>query len=253
MKALKLAFLLAFCLWTAKAPGQPADDPDVLLQRALHLGDLYNWYAAGPLFAQAEKLYNQRGDNRNALYAHVGHLRSLREQLSMSEMSDELSKDLSDNPLVQNDKELRLFCLHVKGDIDGEIDAAPMRRDWEGALQMAQELGDKKWQNRASAEIGFAMFLQGDMMIARQKVAGALITATSLHDAGAQMRYLSAIGQALVLVGAFEDAQPYFDKALAIAATTPDAGYQYIAREGQLEALKGLGKLDAAQELADQI
>jgi len=44
-----------------------------------------------------------------------------------------------------------------RGDIDGEIDAVPMRRDWEAALSVAQTLGDKKWRI-ASGEIGFALF-----------------------------------------------------------------------------------------------
>jgi len=68
------------------------------------------------------------------------------------------------------------------GDIDGELDAAPMRRDWEAALKLAQALGDKKLENRASGELGFALFLEGDMTPARQRVAGALMGAMMLGD-----------------------------------------------------------------------
>src|SRR5882672_7755975 len=149
-----------------------ADDPDVLLKKALHLGDLYNWADAASLFTQAEQLYAARGDGRNALYAHVGLIRSTMEQLSLPEVSEELGTELDKNPLLQSDKGLRLFCLMVLGDIDGELDAAPMRRDWEAALKLAQDLGDKKLENRASGELGFALFLEGDMTSARQKVAG---------------------------------------------------------------------------------
>src|SRR5258708_40032457 len=45
----------------------------------------------------------------------------------------------------------------------------------------------------------------------------------------------------------------YFDKALKIAATNPDAGYQFVVNEGRLQAFRSMGKLDAAQELADEI
>src|SRR5260370_36386958 len=99
------------------------------------------------------------------------------EQRGVAEVSEELGAELENDPLMQSDKQLRLFCLVVKGDIDGEIDATPSRRDWEEALQIAIELGDAKWKNRASGEIGFAMCMQGEMMRARRNVAGALIGA----------------------------------------------------------------------------
>ena len=231
----------------------PSDDPDALLKRALHFGDLYNWADAGRLFAEAEELYAARGDKRNALYAHLGRIRSTMEQLSLPEVSDELGNELESNPLLQSDKELRLFCLMVLGDIDGEIDAAPMRRDWETALKLAQVLGDKKLENRASGELGFALFLEGDMASARQKVGSALLGAMLLGDTGAQIRYLGAIGHAFVQMGSYEDALGYFDKALKIAAATPDAGYQFVVNEGRLQAFRGMGKLDAAEQLANEI
>jgi CHAT domain-containing protein len=231
----------------------PADDPDVSLKQALRYGDLYNWADAASLFTQAEQQFSARGDSRNALYAHLGRLRSTMEQRSLPEISEELGLDLDNNPLLQSDNELRFFCLMVRGDIDGEIDAVPMRRDWEAALKVAQALGDKKWENRASGEIGFSLFLAGDVTAARQKVTAALIGATILQDAGAQIRYLAAIGHGFVQLGSYEDALGYFDKALKIAAANPDAGYQFVVNEGRLQAFRSMGKLDAAQELADEI
>src|SRR5256884_6932561 len=141
----------------------------------------------------------------------------------------------------------------VLGDIDGEIDAAPMRRDWEAALKVTHELGDKKLENRASGELGFALFLEGDMASARQRVASALMGALLLGDTGAQIRYLAAIGHAFVQMGSYDDALSYFDKALKIAAANPDAGYQFVVNEGRLQALRGMGKLDAAEQLANEI
>jgi CHAT domain-containing protein len=231
----------------------PSDDPDVLLKQALHYGDLYNWADAAPMFTEAEQLYSARGDKRNALYAHLGRIRSTMEQLTLPEVSQELGTELDKNPLLQSDKQLRLFCLMVLGDIDGEIDAAPMRRDWEAALKLAQELGDKKLENRASGELGFALFLEGDMTPARQKVAGALMSAMVSGDIGAQIRYLGAVGYAYMHLGSYDDALGYFDKALKIAAANPDAGYQFVVNEGRLQAFRGMGKLDAAEQLANEI
>jgi len=49
-----------------------------------------------------------------------------------------------------------------------------MRRDWEAALKLAQLSATRSWKPRLG-ELGFALFLEGDMTSARQKVAGALM------------------------------------------------------------------------------
>jgi CHAT domain-containing protein len=253
VRRVTICIFLCGLAWTFAQAQTTTDDPDVLLKKALHLGDLYNWADAASMFSEAEQLYAARGDSRNALYAHLGLIRSTMEQLSLPEVSEELGTELDKNPLLQSDKELRLFCFMVLGDIDGELDAAPMRRDWEAALKVAQELGDKKLENRASGELGFALFLEGDMTPARQKVAGALMGAMMLGDTGAQIRYLGAVGHAYVQLGSYDDALGYFDKALKIAAANPDAGYQFLVNEGRLQAFRGMGKLDAAAQLANEI
>lgn len=255
MSIRRVAICIFLCgvAWTFAQAQTSTDDPDVLLKKGLRLGDLYNWAEAAPLFAQAEQLYASRTDNRNALYAHLGKIRSTMEQLSLPDVSQELGAELENNPLLQSDKELRLFCLIVLGDIDGEIDATPMRRDWEAALALAHTLGDKKWENRASAELGFALFLEGDMAAARQRVAGALMGAMMLGDTGAQIRYLAAIGHAYVQMGSYDEALGYFDKALKIAASNPDTGYQFLVNEGRLQAFRSMGNLDAADQLANEI
>jgi len=253
LRTLLISTFLCAVLSAAAQAQAASDDPDLLLKQALHFGDLYNWADAATLFGEAEQLYAARGDKRNAFYAHLGRIRSTMEQLSLPQVSDELGTELENNPLLQSDKELRLFCLMVLGDIDGEIDAAPMRRDWEAALRLAHELGDKKLENRASGELGFALFLEGDMATARQRVAGALMGAMMLGDTGAQIRYLAAVGHAYVQLGSYDDALAYFDKALKIAATNPDAGYQFVVNEGRLQAFRSMGKLDEAEQLANEI
>src|SRR5437016_8532590 len=235
VRRVTICIFLCGVAWTFAQAQTATDDPGLLLKKALHLGDLYNWADAAPLFTEAEQLYAARGDNRNALYAHLGRVRSSMEQLSLPEASEELGAELDKNPLLQSDKELRLFCLMVLGDIDAEIDAAPMRRDWEAALKLAQELGDKKLENLASGELGFALFLEGDLASARQKVAGALMGAMMLGDIGAQIRYLAAVGYAYAQLGSYDDALGYFDKALKIAAANPDAGYQFVVHEGSVQ------------------
>src|SRR5205809_5992161 len=91
------------------------------------------------------------------------------------------------------------------------------------------------------------------MATVRQKVVGAFMGAMMLSDAGAQIRYLAAIGHAFVQMGSYDDALGYFDKALKIAASNPEAGYPFLVNEGRLQAFRGMGKLDAAERLADEI
>src|ERR1700722_7274239 len=191
IRKIVLALMICATAYIVARGQTSTNDPDQLLKQALRFADLYNWSDAAPLFTRAEQMYESRGDARNTLYAHLGRLRSTMEQLSLPQTSEELGAELENNPLLKSDADLRLFCLTVLGDIDGEIDAVPMRRDWEAALKIAQIIGDMKWQNRAQGEIGFSLFLEGDMGTAHSKVSGALIGATIINDTGAQIRYLA--------------------------------------------------------------
>jgi CHAT domain-containing protein len=248
----KIALLFSFCLLLPTARSGTADPP-ALLKRALHLADLYNWSDAGPLFAQAEQLFEAQGDKRDALYARLGHTRATMEELSLPQTSQQLATKLETNSLLKSDPRLRVFALSVKGDIDGELDAAPMRRDWEDVYELAKVLNDPKLENRASGEIGFAAFLEGEMGEARHRVAGALLKAQATGDVGAQIRYLAAIGTAQVLAGNTDDALGYFDKALKVATANPDSGYQFLIQEGRVQAFIAAKRFDAASRLAQQV
>ena len=234
----------------AQQAQQPAAER---LQHALRLADLYNWAGAGPDFTAAEKMYLAAGDQRNALYARLGVIRSLSEQHPLPETSAQLAKYLESNPILQTDKELRMFCLIVKGDFDGEFDSRAMREDWQQVATLARELGDTKWQYRSRAQLGIAAFYDGDLETARKNVAGALAEATKNGDAGAQIRYMTALGGGLVESKLYDQALPYFDNASRIAAATPDAGFPFVTNEQLVTALIGLRQLDAAQRLDDVI
>src|SRR6267143_1682502 len=86
-------------------PGQ-IPDPHALLKHALHLADLYNWADAAPDFVKAEEKFLAAGDERNALYAKLGKIRSNieREQRALPTMSAYLAGELDSNPLLQSDK-----------------------------------------------------------------------------------------------------------------------------------------------------
>ena len=245
------AILLAFGQLAPTQTGRAAD----LLDHALHLADLYNWVDAAPEFAEAEALFSSAGDRRNALYARLGRIRANieRDQRGLPEVSSQLANELRDNSLLKADKELRMFCLIVKGDIDTEMNTGEMRSDWKQVEDLARDLRNHKWQYRALAQLGIAAFYDADLAMARTNVGNALEQATKAGDTAAQVRFLIILANGLVQTKTFDQAISYLDNATKLASTVPDAGYQFSAQELRVEALIGLKQSDAAQRAADEL
>ena len=199
------------------------------LGRAVYLSELYNWTAAAADYAEAEKLFTAAGDQRNALYARLGRIRANVEadQKFLPRLSLELEAELDSNPLLQHDKDLRMFCLIVKGDIDTEVNTAAMKEDWLEVEKLARELGNTKWQYRALAQLGVAAFYNADLETARTNAGTALALATKHRDAGGQIRILTILANGFAHTKMHEQALPLVEKALAISSQTPDAGYPY--------------------------
>jgi hypothetical protein len=143
------------------ADAQQSTDADALLVVADHFYWLSNGPAAAPLYVRAEKLFSERGDARNELHAKVGRLRSEAETMSFVDLSRLLDEHLQ-NPIVQTDKNLRLWCLIAKGYTDIEIDYRAAKRDWLEAQDIAKSLGENQWVTRASGELGLIGFLEGN-------------------------------------------------------------------------------------------
>jgi CHAT domain-containing protein len=222
-----------------------------LLQRALQFADMYNWHASRPYFTRAEKLFEASGDKRNALYAHIGAIRAGASRAPITELSYQLAQELATNPILQSDKELRMFCLIVKGDYDGEIDVPAMRRDWTEVAALAKELGNGKWQYRAQGQLGFADFYEGDLASAQRKVGTALMAAAIAGDVGAQIFYLSATANGLLSQQMNEQAIQYAQRAIALAESSPDAGYPVLAQHARLLSRVQMGRVEGARsELA---
>ena len=223
------------------------------LQHALYLAELYKWTDAGPDFRAAETQFSKAGDRRNALYAHLGLLRATIEQRNLPRTSAELATKLDTDALLRSDKQLRMFCFIVKGDIDQEIDSREARRDWEQVKTLAGDIGNERWQNRALAQIGIEAFYDRDLETASKNVATAVAVATKIHDVGAQIRYTTVLGKGLIEAKMYEQAMPYFANALALAKETPDIGYPFLTYEAQVEALIGLKRFDEAQQVIDEL
>jgi CHAT domain-containing protein len=229
--------------------------PKELLAHALHLADLYNWDDAGPAFAEAEHLFVDAGDQRDALYAKLGRIRSNSdgEQQTLPAVTAQLAEALEDDPLLRNDKELRMFCFIVKGDIDTETNTGAMKQDWVQVQALAQEMGNTKWQYRALAQLAIAAFYDADLETARKDAGAALAAATRAGDVGAQIRVLTILASGLSESKMYQQALAVIDDALKIASATRDTGNQFAAQELRIDVLIGLGQLDTAQRTVQEL
>ena len=229
--------------------------PKELLARALHLADLYNWSDAGPLFVEAERLFVDAGNQRDARYAKLGRIRSNldRDQQTLPVVVAQLAEALEDDPLLQNDKELRMFCFIVKGDIDTETNTGAMKQDWTQVQTLARELGNTKWQYRALAQLAIAAFYDGDLESARADAGSALAAATKAGDIGAQVRILTILASGLFESKLYEQALALVENAINIAAASQDTGYQFTSQELRTSVLIALKQLDTAQQVNQDI
>ena len=125
----------ALSFGTLAATTESSSVGDLALKRAYAMAEIYNWHAAAPLYAEAERLFTVRRDTRKALLAHIGYVRATFEERSFSETSRYFS-NLCDEPLSANDPEVQFKCLIAKGDTDAEIDSAPAEADWRRVLAL---------------------------------------------------------------------------------------------------------------------
>jgi CHAT domain-containing protein len=226
-------------------PGFP--DPQPVLKKADRLALLNNWHGARPLFAEAEKLFENAGDVRNALYCKVSRLRADVQGMSFLEVAGFLAEQL-ESPTVQNDPWLRLRVLTVKGNIDLEIDPPASRRDWEEVLAISQTLDDHLWESRAQGELGILAFLEGDCTKARKMVLAAYLTAVKLMDTAAQVRYLTLVGAAFSELGRADEALSFLDRALSTADGTPDLGFPLLTHTNRAKVLTRANRLPEARQ-----
>jgi len=240
------ALALTRLSWTAQE-----EDPQALLAEADRLAWLYNWPKAGPLYAEAEKLFVQSGDANNALYAKFGRIRAQLDTGSLPALSEELANEL-ESPVVSNDPELTLQCLVTKAAVDKDINEASARGVWEKILELAKSLSDRRWQARAQAELGIIAFLDGDVARSTNMLKSALISSYLQGDMGAAIMYGSIVGNGLVEVGQLESGLQYCDTALMQAAKTKDLGFPFMSYMGKARALIALHRESEAKKVLDE-
>ena len=229
---------------------ETSTDPKALLAEANRLYWLNNGPKAAPLFARAEKLFGEEGDDRNQLYARVGRLRSEAETMSFVELSRVLNEQLQ-NPIVRSDPRLRLWCLIAKGYTDIEIDYRAAKRDWLEAREIAKSLGEEKWVTRADGELGLIAFLEGTPRRAARLLGGALLSTMASGDTAGQVRFLELLGRGFEEVNRHAEALRFFERAIKLAEADKDCGLPFMGYEGKAQALVALGKADEAKRVLE--
>jgi CHAT domain-containing protein/tetratricopeptide (TPR) repeat protein len=229
---------------------QQSTDPQTLLGIADHFYWMNNGPAASPFYARAEKLFSERGDARNEIYAKVGHLRSEAETMSFVDLSRILNEQLQ-TPIVQNDSRLRLWCLIAKGYTDIEVDYRVSKRDWLEAQDIAKSLAESQWVTRASGELGLIAFLEGNPGRAARLLGGALLSTMRNGDLAGQVRFLELLGRGFEEVNRNAEALRFFERAIKLAEADPDCGLPFMGYEGKAQALMSLGRTDEAKSVLE--
>jgi CHAT domain-containing protein/tetratricopeptide (TPR) repeat protein len=252
MRRFALLSVLLLIFIVASAAELEAQDQTViaLLRQADHHAWLTDWYTALPLYANAEKAAAVVGDQRNVTYARFGRLRGQMQTLSLVDLSESLAGDL-ESPIAQADPSLRLRGLTVKGDVDLEWNAEAAEADWSQVRELAKQLGEAGWENRATGELGMIAFMHGNTGEAGKMVQAALQTAVQSGDIGGQLRYTSAIANGLLQAGYPQLALTYVERALTLANQHPETGFPYVAYSTKVLTLLRLNQVDAAERVAN--
>ena len=145
-----LHVLVAVSILTSCNRKSHVRDPNHLLAEADRFALLVNWPRAEPLYAQAETLFNQSADKKDALYARLGWIWSRADTGGADKFEGEVDDDIQ-NPLVRGDRRLMLRALVAKAAIQREANEASAEDAWEKILLLANTLHDQRWHARAEA------------------------------------------------------------------------------------------------------
>src|SRR5205814_6608777 len=125
---------------------------------------------------------------------------------------------------------------------DIEIDYRATKRDWLGAQEIANVLGEKQWANRASGELGLIAFLEGSPGRAARLLGSALLSTMASGDTGGQIRFLELIGRGFEEVNRHAEALRFFETAIKLADAAKDSWLPSMAYDGTAQVLIALWK-----------
>lgn len=255
-KLISSLFLLLFVSASASPStrsgvGAQTQSPNRILGEADRLAFLYNWPKAETLYAQGEALFNKSGDKKDALYARLGWIWSQATNGTAAEFEHEVEADAHD-PFVEADPKLMLRCLITEAAVEQDRSEAFYRNIWGRIQELAKTSGDRRWQARATAELGLIAFMQGNVEQATSSLKTAMISMYLQGDLGAAIYYGSVIGNGMVETGNPEAGIKYCDTAIKMAAGIKDMGFPFMAYQGKARALVAMHHPDEARQMLNE-
>jgi len=212
---------------------------------------LYNWSKAAPLYTQAELLFDEAGDKKNALHARLGHLWATANAGITPEIVQEVSGYLQ-NPLVTTDLSLMLRALVAKAALDSNSNEIAAGPTWERILNLARTVRNKDWEARAMAEVGQIRYMDGDVKAATDMFRQATISQYLRFDFGAAFHYTAMVGNGLVEAGRPETGLQYCNTILRLTSLVKDLGFPFLAYQGKARALFALDRTAEAKIVLDE-
>ena len=246
-----IPILLLFLTAVRVSAGTRTDAPQKILAQADRMAMLYNWPKAAPLYKQAGDDFTRGGDDKGQLSARLGWVRSQVEGGVSPALSQELERAIQ-NPRVQGDAQLMLRCLVARAALDQASNEASAREVWVKVLGLARGLHDRRWEERATAELAIIAFLDGDVAKATGMIKNAIVALLIAGDPAGAIYYGSIVGNGLVEVGQPEAGLRLCNKALLIATVTPDIGFPFWAYEGKGRALVALRRGAEAKQVLNE-
>ncbi|HTS10411.1 MAG TPA: CHAT domain-containing tetratricopeptide repeat protein [Candidatus Eisenbacteria bacterium] len=246
----KPLFLLAFFL-LCSCGSHHGTNPSTILADADRFAMLYNWPKAAPLYAQAQELFQKSGDRKNVLSARLGYIWATADQGVNANLTAEVDRDLS-TPLIQGDSRLTLRALVARAALDREQNEASGRATWQKIQSLARNLNDKRWQERAEAELGEITYMDGDVESAVRMFKDAVLSQLLHRDLGAAIFYISMVGNGLVETGEPQRGFEYCERAERMTNINNDAGFPFLAYQGQARALIALHRGSEAQSVLNK-
>jgi CHAT domain-containing protein len=247
----KLIFVIPLLLPLFAHSDSSVQGPLKILAQADKLALLYNWPKAAPRYAEAETLFAQSRDGKNALAARLGYIWSTADAGVSRAVNQEVASYL-ENPLVQSDSALMLRALIAKAVLDRNANEIAARGPWEQILELAARLDDERWVGRAKAELGQISYMDGDVQAATTMLRDAIVSQYVRFDLGAAIHYTAMVGNGFVEAGRPETGLQYCDTALKAAFFVGDLGFPFLAYQGKARALIALNRNAEAQEILDE-
>ena len=246
----KFVFLIPLVVPLAAHGDSRINGPQSLLAKADTLAMLYNWPEAASLYTQAESLFTISGDQKNALSARLGYLWSVSDSGVSRALKREITAHLA-NPVVNADARLRFRALVAKAALDRNENEPAARGPWKEIMKLATALGDKAWTDRAEAEVGQILYMDGDMKSAAAMLRDAIMSQYLHFDLGAAIHYTAMVGNGFVETGQPEAGLQYCNIVLKASYLVPDLGFPFLAYQGKARALLALHRTDEANTVLE--